>query len=93
MNPSPLDWELEEMFGAWNNAVWYIEDLIKAARTHRARMIIDKVYKAFFHCKGFVNSAYKSPLTHTFLLAQEIFKRGLHLHDEGYDTDTNYDLP
>ena len=44
---SPLDWELEEMFGAGNNAVWAIEDLIQVAGTHRALIILDKVYKAF----------------------------------------------
>ena len=94
MNPPPLDWQLEEMFGAWNNAVQAIEDLIQVAGTHRAMMIPDKVYRAFFYCEDFVSWAYKLHLTHTFLLVLEIeFKRELHLHHEGYDTDANYNLP
>ena len=57
-------------------------------------MILDKVYKAFFHSKDFVNWAYKPHLTHTLLLSLEIeFERGLYLHGEGYNTDPNYDLP
>ena len=94
MNPSCLDWELEEMFGAWNNIVLAIQDLFQVARTHRAMMILNKVYKAFFHYKDFVNWDYKLHLTHTFLFALEFeFERGLYLHDKGYDNDANYDLP
>ena len=89
-NPSPLDLELEEMFGAWNNAVQAIENLIQVAVNHRAMMILDKVHKAFFHCKDFIYWVYKLHLTHTFQLALEIeFKRGLHLHGEYHDTDAN----
>ena len=57
-------------------------------------MILDKVYKPFFHCEDFMNWVYKLNLTHMFLLPLEIkFKRELYLHDEGYDTDANYDSP
>ena len=90
MNLSALDWELEEMFGVWNNVVQATEDLIQVTRTHRAIIILDKVYKAFFHCEDFINWAYKLHLTHTFVLVLEIeFKRGLYQHDESYDADAN----
>ena len=93
MNPHSHDWELEEIFGLWNNAGQATEDLIQTARTHRAMMILNKVYKAFFHCEDFVNWAYKLHIPHTFLLALKIeFERGLHLHDEGCGTDANFDL-
>ena len=45
MNPPPLDCELEETVIAWNNAVSAVEDLTKVAETHRAMVILDKVYK------------------------------------------------
>ena len=90
MDALPLHWELEEMFTSWNSTVWAIEDLIQVARNHRAMMILNKVYKAFFHCRDFINWTYKPNLTATFLLALEIeFKRELYLHDEDYDTDAN----
>ena len=70
------------------------EDLIQVARNHRATIILDKVYKAFFHCKDFIHWTYKPNLPATFLLALEIkLKRGLYHIDEGYDTDANYHLP
>ena len=94
MDVPPLDWELEEMFSSWNSAVWAIGDLIQGARNHRTTMILDKLYKAFFHCEDFLQWAYKPSLPATFLLAFEImFERGLYLHNEGYDTDVDYDLP
>ena len=82
------------MFGSWNSAVQAIEDLIQVAGNHRAMMILNKVYKAFFHCEDFIHWAYKPNLPATFQLALEIeFKRELHLQNEGNDTDANYDLP
>ena len=44
--------------------------------------------------EDFLHWAYKPNLPAMFLLALEIeFERGLCLHDEGYNTDVNYDLP
>ena len=94
MNTPPLGWELEEMFNSQNNAVWAIEDLIQVVRNHRTTMILNKVYKAFFHCEDFINWAFKPNRACKLLLAFEIkFERGLYLHDEGYDIDANYNLP
>ena len=57
-------------------------------------IILDKVYKDFFHCEDFLNWAYKLHLTCMFLLALETeFERAMYLRDEGYDIDANYNLP
>ena len=58
MNPPHLDWEPEEMFGPQNSTAWAIEDLTQGMKNHRNTMILDKVYKAFFHYKDFINWAY-----------------------------------
>ena len=77
MDVPPLDWELEEMFGSWNSAIWAIEDLVQVAGNHRATMILNK---AFLHCEDFLHWAYKPNLPATFLLALDIeFKRGLYI--------------
>ena len=44
--------------------------------------------------KTLLTLAYEPNLTHIFLMALEIkLERGLYLHDEGYDTESNYNLP
>ena len=54
------------------------------------------LHKAVFHCDYFLHWAY-TPDQHvlaTFILALEInFERALYLHDEGYKTGDDYDLP
>ena len=90
----PIDWDLEEMFSSWNITVWASEDWIQVTGNHRATMILDKVYKALFHCEDFLYWAYKPNLPGTFLLALKVeFEKVLHLHNESYDTDVNYNLP
>ena len=94
MNALPLNLELEEIFGSWNSTVLVIEDLIQAVGNHRATMILDKFYKALSSAKPLLTGPINQMSPAIFLLAWEIkFKRGLHLHDECYNTDTNYDLP
>ena len=66
------------------------------AGNYRSTVIIDKVYKAFFHCDDYLHWAHRPDkvLHYTFILALEVeFKLALHQHDEGYDTDNIYDLP
>ena len=66
------------------------------ARNHRSTVIIDKVYKAFFHCNDYHHWALRPDqvLHSTFILALEVeFELALHQHDEGYDIDNIYDLP
>ena len=84
------------MFGIWNNATWEICNWIQVARSHRSTMILDKLYKAFFHCHDFLHCTYRPDqnLLATFILALQIeFERTLYLHDEGYKTSDDYDLP
>ena len=66
------------------------------ARNHRSTVIIDKVYKAFFHCPDYLHWAHRPDqvLHSTFVLALQVeFELALHEHYEGYDTDNIYDLP
>ena len=82
------------MFGIWNSIIWDISNWISTASNHRSTMILNKVYKAFFHCDAFLHWVYKPNLSATFMLALEIeFERALYLQDEGYETGDNYDLP
>ena len=91
---SYTDCELERMFGLWNSTIWDISDWIQVAGNHRSTMILNKLYKAFFHCDAFLNWAYRPNRSVTFMLVLENeFERGLYLHGEGYDTNANYDLP
>ena len=65
-------------------------------RNHRSTVIIDKAYKAFFHCNDYLHWAHRpDQVFHsTFILAPEVeFKLALHQHNEGYDTDNISDLP
>ena len=48
------EFELDNMFGIWNSAILKISSLIQMARNHRSTVIIDKVYKAFFHCDEYL---------------------------------------
>ena len=69
---------------------------IQKARNHRSTVIIDKIYKAFFNFDDLLHWAHRPDeiLHSTFIVALEIeFKLALHLQDEGYATDNNYDLP
>ena len=66
------------------------------AGNHRFTVIIDKIYKAFFHCNNCLHWAFRSDqvLHSTFILAPEVeFELVLHQHGEGYDTDNICDLP
>ena len=66
------------------------------AGNHRSTVVIDKVYKAFFHCDDYLHWAQRpdqvlhSPFTVALAVKSEL---ALHQHDEGYDTDNVYDLP
>ena len=61
MDISHTDWELEEMFGSWNSAVWAIVNFIQEARNHRATMILKKV---FHHCED----SFTGPINQIFQL-------------------------
>ena len=51
-NTEVHEWELDRMFGTWNSTVWEISNWIQVARNHRSTMILNRFYKAFFHCDG-----------------------------------------
>ena len=90
------EWQLDRMFGIWNSAVQDISNWIQVARSERSIMILNKVYKAFFHCEDFLHWAYRPDqiLLAMFMLALKIdFERALYPNDEGYETDDDYDLP
>ena len=66
------------------------------ARNYRSTVIINKVYKAFFHCDDFLHWAHRPDqvLHSTFILALVVeFELALHQHDDVYAIDNNYDLP
>ena len=93
-NTKAYEWEPDRMFGIWNSTIQDISNWIQAARTHKSTMILDKLYKVFFHCDNFLHWAYRpdQKLLATFMLALEIqFERALYLHDEGHKGD-DYDL-
>ena len=84
------------MNGIWDSAIWEISSLIQMARDHRSTLIIDKIYKAVFHCDDYLHWAHKPDqvLHCTFILSLEVkLELSLHQHNEGYDTDNIYDLP
>ena len=82
--------------GIWNGVIWEIGGLMWMAGNHRSTVIMDKVYKAFFHCNDYHYWAHRpdQALHSTFILALEVkFELALHQQNEGYDTDNIYYLP
>ena len=66
------------------------------AENHWSTVIIDKVYKAFFHCNDYSYWAHRPDwvLYSTFMMALEVeYELALHQHDDSYGTDNIYDLP
>ena len=64
-------------------------------RNHRSTVIIDKVYKAFFHCDDYLHWAHRPDqvLHSTFILALEV-KLELDLHQHGQCCDIDiFDVP
>ena len=90
------EYELDRMYHIMNSVIWEIDTLIKLARNHRSTVIIDKVYKAFFHCDDYLHWVNRPDqiLHSSFILTLKVkFELALHQHDEGYDIDNIYDLP
>ena len=68
------EFKLDRKFGIWNSPIWEISSLIQMAGNHRSTVIIDKVYKVFFHCDDYLQWAHKSDqvLHSTFILPLEV---------------------
>ena len=88
-NTDASEWQLDRIFGLWNSAIHGIGNWIQVAGTHRSAVVLDRVYKVFFHSKDFHEWAHRPDqiLLATFMLALEIeFERALCLCNEGYET-------
>ena len=84
------------MISIWNNAIWEISSFIQMAGNHRSTVIIDKIYKVFFHCDNYLPWAHRphQVLHSTFILTLDVeFELALHQYDEDYATDDICDLP
>ena len=62
------------MFGIGNNTIQDKSSWIQVASNHRSTVILNKVYKAFFHYDDFLHCAYSPDqnLLAMFMLALEI---------------------
>ena len=91
-----FEWQLDRMFGIWNSAICEISNWIQKASTYRSTVVLNRIYKAFFHSKDFLDRVHRPDqiLLAILMLALEIeFERALYLYDEGYETSDNYCLP
>ena len=95
-NTDTYEWELDRMFSIWNSAKWEISNWIQVASNHRSTVILNMVYKAFFHYDDFIHWGCRlvQNLLAIIMLAIEItFERALYLYNEGYKTGADYDIP
>ena len=63
---------------------------------YRATAIISRVHTAFFNYHSFckvINMSYEIVLARIMTALDLEFERALHHHDEGYESDNDYDLP
>ena len=84
------------MFSIWNSTIQEICNWIQVAGNYRCSVVLNRVYKAFFHCEDFLHCPYGPDqiLLATFMLALKIkFERALYIHDEGYEISHDHDLP
>ena len=91
-----FEWQLYRMFGIWNSAVHEISNWIQEAGTYRSTVVLNRVYKAFFHSEDFLDWAHipDQMLLAILMLALEIeSERMLYLHNEGSETGDDYGLP
>ena len=43
------EWQLDRMFSIWNSVTWEISNWMQEASTYSSAVVLNKVYKAFFH--------------------------------------------
>ena len=88
-NTKAYQCQLERMFGIWNSAIQEISNWIQVAGTYRSTVVLNRVYKAFFHSEDFLHWGHRPDqiLLAMLMLALEIkLKQALFLHDIGYKT-------
>ena len=95
MENSTFTLQLDRLLNIWNNDIHHMNFWVHAVATYRATAILGRVHTAFF------NYIYFSKMTNMpdeLVLARIMtalvleFERALHFHDEGYDSDNDYDL-
>ena len=86
---------LDELFNLWNNAVCQINYWVCPAGRYISTSILERVHQAFFNYYQFHAMTY---MADEIILARMMtaidfkFERGLHCHDEGYESDNGYGL-
>ena len=96
MENSMFTLQLDRLFSIWNNAIYHRNLWVHTVGTYRATALLGRVQKAFF------DYYYFSKMTNIpdeIVLVKDNdsirleFERALHYHDEGCDSDNDYDVP
>ena len=53
------EWQLDRVFGIWNSTIQEVSNWIQVASNYRSTVVLNRVYKALFHCDDFLHWAHR----------------------------------